>query len=56
LISGDNGAYAYLACTIRDFPDAVALEKELRSAGFARTRFERIFSGIVCLHTAEKAT
>ena len=56
LISGDNGAYAYLASTIRDFPDAVALEKELRSVGFARIRFERIFSGIVCLHTAEKAT
>jgi len=54
-LSGDNGAYAYLAGTIRDFPDAMALEGELRSAGFARTRFERIFSGIVCLHVAEKA-
>ena len=56
LISGDDGAYAYLASTIRDFPDAVTLEKELRSAGFARTRFERIFAGIVCLYVAEKAT
>jgi demethylmenaquinone methyltransferase/2-methoxy-6-polyprenyl-1,4-benzoquinol methylase len=55
LLSGDDGAYAYLARTIRDFPDAVTLEKELQSAGFARTRFERIFSGIVCLHVAEKA-
>jgi demethylmenaquinone methyltransferase/2-methoxy-6-polyprenyl-1,4-benzoquinol methylase len=55
LISGDDGAYAYLARTIRDFPDAVTLEEELRNAGFARTRFERIFSGIVCLHVAEKA-
>jgi len=55
LLSGDSGAYAYLACTIRDFPDAVTLERELRGAGFARTRFERIFSGIVCLHVAEKA-
>ena len=55
LLSGDNGAYAYLARTIRDFPDAVPLERELRDAGFARTRFERIFSGIVCLHVAEKA-
>jgi len=54
LISGDGGAYSYLAHTIRDFPDAVALEKELRSAGFVRTSFERIFSGIVCLHLAEK--
>jgi demethylmenaquinone methyltransferase/2-methoxy-6-polyprenyl-1,4-benzoquinol methylase len=53
-ISGDDGAYAYLAHTIRDFPDAAALEEELRNAGFARTRFERIFSGIVCLHVAEK--
>jgi demethylmenaquinone methyltransferase/2-methoxy-6-polyprenyl-1,4-benzoquinol methylase len=55
LISGDDGAYAYLARTIRDFPDAVTLEKELQNAGFAHTRFERIFSGIVCLHVAEKA-
>ena len=54
LISGDDGAYAYLVRTIRDFPDAVTLEKELQSAGFVRTRFERIFSGIVCLHIAEK--
>ena len=54
-ISGDDDAYAYLASSIRDFPDAVTLEKELRSAGFARTRFERFFSGIVCLHVAEKA-
>jgi demethylmenaquinone methyltransferase/2-methoxy-6-polyprenyl-1,4-benzoquinol methylase len=55
LVSGDDGAYAYLVRTIRDFPDAMALERELRSAGFVRTRFERIFSGIVCLHVAEKA-
>lgn len=54
LISGDNGAYAYLARTIRDFPAAGALASELLEAGFARARFERIFSGIVCLHTAEK--
>jgi len=55
LISRDDGAYAYLVRSIRDFPDAVTLEKELQSAGFVRTRFERIFSGIVCLHMAEKA-
>ena len=55
LISGDDGAYAYLARTIRDFPDALTLEKELRSAGFAHTRCERIFSGIVYLYVAEKA-
>jgi len=55
LISGDDDAYAYLARTIRDFPDAATLEEELRSVGFVRTRFERFFSGIVCLHVAEKA-
>ena len=55
LISGDKDAYAYLAGTISDFPDAAALEKELRGAGFARTRFERFFAGVVCLHVAEKA-
>jgi len=55
LISGDDGAYAYLARTIRDFPDALTLEKELRCAGFVHTRCERIFSGLVCLYVAEKA-
>ncbi len=55
LISGDAKAYSYLAESIRDFPDAAALEAEMRSAGFARTRFTRIFSGIVNLHVAEKA-
>jgi demethylmenaquinone methyltransferase/2-methoxy-6-polyprenyl-1,4-benzoquinol methylase len=55
MVSGDDGAYAYLVRTIRDFPAAGTLEKELRDAGFVHTRFERIFSGIVCLHIAEKA-
>jgi demethylmenaquinone methyltransferase/2-methoxy-6-polyprenyl-1,4-benzoquinol methylase len=55
LISGDGDAYVYLARSIRDFPDAVTLEKEFRDAGFVRTRFERFFSGIVCLYVAEKA-
>jgi demethylmenaquinone methyltransferase/2-methoxy-6-polyprenyl-1,4-benzoquinol methylase len=54
LLSGDAGAYAYLARSIRGFPDAPALAEELRRAGFARVGFERIFSGIVCLHVAEK--
>lgn len=54
-ISGDSGAYAYLADTIRNFPTAVALEEEMRSAGFACAWHIPLTSGIVCIHVGEKA-
>ncbi|HIU17170.1 MAG TPA: ubiquinone/menaquinone biosynthesis methyltransferase [Candidatus Avidesulfovibrio excrementigallinarum] len=54
LFSGD-GAYGYLARTIRDFPTAEILADELRAAGFARVYHLPLTSGIVCLHVAEKA-
>lgn len=54
-ISGDSGAYAYLAETIRNFPTAVALEEEMRAAGFACAWHMPLTSGIVCIHVGEKA-
>ena len=37
MVSRDPGAYEYLAETIRNFPTAPALEKEMTDAGFARS-------------------
>lgn len=51
----EGGAYGYLAHSIRAFPTAAELEDELRASGFARVRHTPLTSGIVCLHTAEKA-
>ena len=54
-ISGDGGAYGYLAESIRRFPTAEALEEEMRAAGFACAWHIPLTSGIVCLHVGEKA-
>jgi demethylmenaquinone methyltransferase/2-methoxy-6-polyprenyl-1,4-benzoquinol methylase len=55
MISGDRSAYSYLAESIRAFPTARELESELLEAGFARVWHQKLTSGIVCLHLAEKA-
>lgn len=55
IISGDSGAYKYLADTIRAFPDERSLGEELRLAGFDRVMFMPLLSGIVYIHVAEKA-
>ncbi len=54
LISRDSEAYRYLADTIKAFPDAPALVRELTQAGFGRIMYQPLSSGIVCLHIAEK--
>ncbi|EGB14973.1 ubiquinone/menaquinone biosynthesis methyltransferase [Pseudodesulfovibrio mercurii] len=53
-ISGDPGAYRYLAETIKSFPDERALGMELLEAGFERVYNVPMMSGIVYLHVAEK--
>ncbi|WP_081859237.1 ubiquinone/menaquinone biosynthesis methyltransferase [Desulfohalovibrio reitneri] len=55
LVSGDSGAYRYLADTIREFPPARELAGEMRQAGFDRVAWLPLLSGIVYLHVAEKA-
>ncbi len=53
-ISGDPGAYRYLAETIKTFPDERALAQELVDAGFERVYHVPMMSGIVYLHVSEK--
>lgn len=50
-----DGAYGYLAESIRAFPTAEELAAEMRDAGFARVWYRKLTSGIVCLHVGEKA-
>jgi len=54
LVSGDAGAYRYLADTIKEFPDAQALAAELLQAGFSKVFCRPMLSGIVYLHAGEK--
>ena len=50
-----DGAYSYLAESIRAFPTAEELAGEMREAGFARVEYKTLTSGIDCLHVGEKA-
>jgi demethylmenaquinone methyltransferase/2-methoxy-6-polyprenyl-1,4-benzoquinol methylase len=50
LISGSRDAYSYLPESVRKFPGAEELADEMRAAGFADVRFERLTGGIVALH------
>lgn len=55
LVAGDGAAYDHLADTIRGFPSASELDRELLDAGFARVEHRSMMSGIVYLHVARKA-
>jgi demethylmenaquinone methyltransferase/2-methoxy-6-polyprenyl-1,4-benzoquinol methylase len=54
LISGSKEAYAYLPESVRKFPGASDLADQMRIAGFANVRFERMTAGIVALHLGER--
>lgn len=54
LISGDAGAYRYLADTIRAFPAEDELVGELTRAGFGEVYYKPMASGIVYLHVGVK--
>lgn len=54
IVSSDPAAYTYLARTITEFPSAFELAREMEAAGFVRVRYEKLTSGIVCLHMGEK--
>jgi demethylmenaquinone methyltransferase/2-methoxy-6-polyprenyl-1,4-benzoquinol methylase len=51
LLSGDRDAYTYLPESVRKFPNAENLARELREEGFTEVAFERMTFGIVALHT-----
>jgi demethylmenaquinone methyltransferase/2-methoxy-6-polyprenyl-1,4-benzoquinol methylase len=49
-LSGSRDAYTYLPESVRKFPSAEELAKEMRRAGFREVRYERFSGGIVALH------
>jgi len=53
-ISGSKEAYSYLPESVRKFPGAPDLADQMRAAGFANVRFERMTAGIVALHLGER--
>jgi len=50
-ISGSRDAYAYLPESVRRFPTAVELARDMTQAGFRDVRFDLMTTGIVALHT-----
>ncbi len=55
MISGSKDAYTYLPESVRKFPDADGLAKQMREAGFVNVRFERMTAGIVALHLGDRS-
>ena len=56
VVSGERGAYEYLAESIERFPRGVDMLKLLAKAGFNDARAEELSGGIVSLYTATAAT
>lgn len=54
VVTGDKGAYDYLAGSIEAFPPKEKLSKELRDAGFSSVRARGLTFSIVAIHIAEK--
>jgi demethylmenaquinone methyltransferase/2-methoxy-6-polyprenyl-1,4-benzoquinol methylase len=54
MISGSREAYSYLPESIRKFPTAELLAKQMREAGFRQVDFERMTGGAVALHLGRK--
>lgn len=55
LIAGDGSAYSYLPESVDHFPDAEALRRAMRDAGFDRVNYRRMGLGMVAIHVAEKS-
>ena len=53
-LSGAPDAYAYLPESVRKFPAAPELARDMEAAGFTQVRFERMTFGIVALHLGVK--
>jgi demethylmenaquinone methyltransferase/2-methoxy-6-polyprenyl-1,4-benzoquinol methylase len=56
MVSGSRDAYSYLPKSIRAFPGAEQLAKQMRETGFERVEFERMTGGAVALHLGYKIT
>lgn len=55
LVSQNRGAYRYLVNSIRLFPDAESITRELTQAGFDNVTLRRFVFGVAALHVAEIA-
>lgn len=53
-LSPASDAYAYLAESIRDWPAAAALARQLSAAGWTGVRWRNLSMGVVCVHTARR--
>ena len=53
-ISSNPEAYAYLAESIKDWPDQAELAKVLHAAGWTAVRWQNLSFGIVALHTGRR--
>ena len=53
-LSGNSGAYSYLAGSMCGFYEADELAAIVREAGFARVEVTRFFLGVVAIHSAKK--
>ncbi len=53
-LSPASDAYAYLAESIRDWPAAAALGRQLSAAGWTSVRWRNLSMGVVCVHTARR--
>lgn len=54
LVAGDRRAYRYLVESIRRFPDAASITRELQGCGFAEVRITRFMFGVAALHLARR--
>jgi demethylmenaquinone methyltransferase/2-methoxy-6-polyprenyl-1,4-benzoquinol methylase len=54
IISGSRDAYSYLPESIRKFPGAEELTRQMQAAGFSAVEFERLTFGAVALHLGRK--
>lgn len=52
LVSGDNGAYRYLASSIQSFLTPERVTESLLAVGFHRPRVRKLTFGVTCLYTA----
>jgi demethylmenaquinone methyltransferase/2-methoxy-6-polyprenyl-1,4-benzoquinol methylase len=54
LLTGEPGAYSYLACSIEKFPRGADFLRRLESAGFGEARAQPLSCGVVSLYSATK--
>lgn len=54
IIADDEGAYKYLAESIRKFPDQNKFDEMIKSVGYKNSTYQNLTGGIVAIHTAYK--